>query len=317
MAVSLSFSKGRAGKVSTRQIVNASINEEAISLLKKRVIEEAGKKAKERIANGEILNLVADAYRLQIQDIARAYYIAMLKGCKALVNDSGIAAVAQQQEEPTRIGGRTSKGKLVYAREPLFAERGKVRGITLSSTQRIEFPKKHLSDLQKFMVLKSNAKNAKLEPSIPSSVSVSVPKVSWTKLRYDYYHRRPTSELFFKKRPGAARAAFISASDGWIGNAKSLRDKRGTQKLKATDTRATFQFTVEYPPLDAGFDIIRVAFVRGRKGYRIDFEPMKAASSPSGAEGILYAEAMRPMLRPYAAAMGNKLREVLKTLEKT
>ena len=249
----------------------------------------------------------AKELRKEYGNLAREMFIATLKGCRDLINNSGVEAVY----DATDFGSNTSvprrpKGGQVSrrSRRNLFARRGSIK-----------VDKTHTSEIKKIQMKGRD---------LPTKVSVSF-KTQWKKLSMEYALRSPPSEVFFKKRDRedvSARLDFINKINEAIRRAEGsiiYSSEKPSNIRKISPDVFSFNFTILYPQIQAPYDFIRKSFVTGAKGSQLDFKtgdkPSEHSSEPLlGAynrNGILLAERMRPFLRLYAVQMGRELKRIL------
>ena len=250
------------------------------------------------------LGVLAKDTQKEVGLLAKELFVATLKGCKELIEHSGVPA----EFDTTDFGANTSvprrkAGKSRRVRRNLFAQRGSV-----------SVNRRHTSNIKKLVV------GGRV---IPTAIPVSI-VTSWKKLSYEYAKSKPPSEEFFRKRTNpevSARLDFISKINEAIHKAESstIYSLPITSVPKQVGDGLLFNFTILYPQIPAPYDFIRKSFVMGAKGSQLDFKtgdnPSDHSSEPLlGAynrNGILLAERMRPFLRLYAVQMGRKLKDLL------
>lgn len=239
----------------------------------------------------DLMKKVASETRQEFMDVTRAHFLAMLTGVESLVNDSGVPAAYDEDEQ--FVGHRKIAGKVYKSRQ---YERKSIAGEV-----------KHTEAL----------KYGKNRPyGMPDAVSTSF-KIRWKKLSAQYAKRHPKSKQFYRKRqdrdPKSARVAFNNAAQGWKARAKPLSVyQKSTLSFPYDPVKGVMkvQFRINFPNLDAQFDFLRRAFLTGRKDVLVP------DLGGNGASGIAQAEMRRPLLRPYAAAVGTSWRKSLNEIGK-
>lgn len=263
----------------------ASVNKAALS----QKIEKTIKKQ----LMAKVSHEYAKKVRGLISSIAQAYFIGMLQGCKALTRDSTVAAVSYPdngQRRKRNIGGKVVSSRVKKTRK--YVEE------TIRHTEKLEY-KAGTAALSQKRLGESGIVVVR-----PDSETVSL-KVKWEYLSHDYAKRRPESEVFFRKRldqmSGSTGAALIALIDQAIGQSNtSAKFNKGAPKLTPhSNGNMHIEFTINYPKLPEEIDFLREALVNRKANVEIH--------NLAKRYGILYAERMRPMYRPYAAAMGKSM----------
>ncbi|WP_019865135.1 hypothetical protein [Methylovulum miyakonense] len=233
------------------------------------------------------LDKLAKEKRTEVVNTAIGFFSAAVNGAVELVNNSTVPA---QYQEPPLVPGRKA-----FARKHKVQARGAYNRGTVS-----------VSVVHKISVLSKSTKGS-------SNVLISFP-VTWKKLTKRYFMRLPRSARFFKKRTEnkSARLAFNSVAASWQ---RRLRSTASYQKGKMTWKHDGYDlvttFTINYPSLGQ-FDFIRVAFLHGLK--RTSTFP-NGRPDNTGANGIVYAEHFRPLVRPYAVEVGRQFKRALEKLD--
>jgi hypothetical protein len=285
MSAKVIFSKGARRPASQRGLAPATMQ-----ALSHRIMREV----QQEVLPGQ-LEQVAKEKRLEVSHMAQAYFSAMVKGSKELVNNSGVPAEFQPAPmvENKRFVRRKDKIK-ARGRYP----RGNITA-TIRQVQPLRYPG-----------------GAKME-STPTVANV-VFSVRWKKLTERYFKRKPRSTRFYYKRTGqdSARLAFNAEVETWKSRVQRLSSYQKAQlRKKSYDAGKgvmTIEFTVNYPTLGHRFDFLRRAFVSGMsRTSALAGLDTDNASNGTGPEGIVFAEHFRPMMRPYAREMGLQFKNAL------
>lgn len=284
--------------------------------------------------DSKVARKMASAHRKYVEKIAQAHYGAALQGCIDLVKDSKVKAVADMRNT-TPVKGKFTGKRVEQLRYPRFNEREKItvthaiNGKSTPISGLVKIGEELQKDLEKLIeehprqdsivsrgLGRLTRLNSAWDKTIPTIKRVPITGTKgnalvWRKLRKDYFFRNPKSEVFFKKRLAepSARLSFEAMSSDWKRKVKLMGDKHGVKMISSSAGAIKFQFRLSYPELDTNFDFIRKSFVTGRPVN------LAYAGSGTGARGIVYAEMMRPMLRPYASAVGHRFRNILSVLK--
>lgn len=275
---------------------------------------------KEQIAPAIFLER-ANARKVQLAGVARGFYKAML--------DTVVSAAANPQypaqfdtAPPKRIGNTNHVGARRFARRPSISVTLHPAGINPEGFA------KPINYLGSAVPL-----NAPRTVSIPAQGAGAI-TVKWKLLRADYFHRHPTSSVFWRKTGEGVRglpdkkigglASFYleqvgAVKDGVLKRGKALKIQ-GFQKQSSASltpqydpvtTSLKTSIRVSYPNLGPQWDFLRKAFV----DPAFTGPPALPSRLDSGFR-LVAAERLRPLMVPLAKEIGRQYRNYLNALAK-